>query len=212
MIKLEVWPVGRLKPYAENNKNHSDKDVKAIVASINRFGFNDPIGVKEDGTIVEGHGRLLAVNEIGLEFVPVLVLSGMTDAQVDRYRIAHNKIALNTGFNFEMLVQTIAEVTESGEVSITDMGFTMDSYNNICSMFAPEQAIQGHATTKVSHGHEYEIIWDSVEQKRTFESFLKKARAAHGSGFNGSDLLNYIETRENMSVGQGSKESSNVSV
>ncbi|QIG76134.1 ParB-like nuclease protein [Rhizobium phage RHph_I4] len=176
-ITLEQRALGSLKPYERNSKNHGDGDVEAIAASITRFGFNDPVGITPDGTIVEGHGRYEAAHRLGLETVPVVVLEGATERQIDLYRIAHNKIALSTGFDFEVLVDTLREVSENGEVQVADMGFSMEAYDNLCQMFAPNEARAARQAGSRPQSHEYDIIFDNKEQKDVFSKFLKKLKA-----------------------------------
>ncbi|MFM6343629.1 MAG: site-specific DNA-methyltransferase, partial [Dolichospermum sp.] len=93
----------RLSPYEHNAKLHPDSHVEQIANSIKEFTFLDPIAVDEKGEILEGHGRLLAAQKRGDETVPVIVVSGLTDAQKVAYRLAHNKLTMNTGFDFELL-------------------------------------------------------------------------------------------------------------
>ncbi|MFM5938914.1 MAG: ParB N-terminal domain-containing protein, partial [Dolichospermum sp.] len=101
--QVEEWNIERLSPYEHNAKLHPDSHVEQIANSIEEFTFLDPIAVDEKGEILEGHGRLLAAQKRGDETVPVIVVSGLTDAQKVAYRLAHNKLTMNTGFDFELL-------------------------------------------------------------------------------------------------------------
>lgn len=93
-LRIEYLPIERITPYENNARKHQDADVDAIVASINEFGFDDPIGVwGGHNVIVEGHGRLMAAKKLGMETVPVIRLDHLTDEQRRAYALAHNRTA-----------------------------------------------------------------------------------------------------------------------
>lgn len=89
-IRIEEWPVERLRPY-ENNPRKNDDAVGAVTASIREFGFKVPIIVDRDGEIVAGHTRLKAAKQLGLATVPVVVADDLTPDQVRAFRLADNK-------------------------------------------------------------------------------------------------------------------------
>lgn len=91
-LQIEYIEVGKLKPYERNNKKHTDEDVSEIAKSIEKYGFNDPIGLYGKNIIVEGHGRLEAAKKLGLEKVPCVRLDHMTDKERREYAILHNKV------------------------------------------------------------------------------------------------------------------------
>jgi Predicted transcriptional regulators len=91
-MQIEYVPIDSIKPYERNTRRHAAEDVAAIKASIEAFGFIDPIGVWHN-VIVEGHGRLQAAQELGMDKVPVIRLDELTDEQRRAYAIAHNKTA-----------------------------------------------------------------------------------------------------------------------
>src|SRR5512143_2741494 len=101
--RIEVWPVDRLVPYARNARTHSPEQVAQIAASIVEFGFNAPILVDSNAGIIAGHGRLLAARKLGLDEVPVVVLDHLSETQRRAYIIADNKLALNAGWDEEVL-------------------------------------------------------------------------------------------------------------
>src|SRR5215475_13496308 len=80
-LKVEYWPLDRLIPYARNARTHSEAQVAEIAGSIRTFGFSNPILVSEAGDIIAGHGRLAAARQLGLAEVPVIVLTGLTEAE-----------------------------------------------------------------------------------------------------------------------------------
>jgi hypothetical protein len=92
-MKIEEWAIGRVTPYAANAKRHPPAQVLKIIASINQFGFVNPILVDRAGVVVAGHGRLAAAMEMGLKKVPVIKLGDLTEDQAKALRIADNSIA-----------------------------------------------------------------------------------------------------------------------
>src|SRR5258707_13626064 len=100
---IEHVSVRSLRPYPRNARRHSKGQIKQIAASITRLGFNTPILVANDGEIVAGHGRLAAAKLLGLETVPTLPLSHLSEAERRAYVIADNKLALSAGWDREML-------------------------------------------------------------------------------------------------------------
>src|SRR5258707_3508248 len=102
-IHLEYWPTERLIPSPRNARTHSDAQVAEIAGSIRAFGFTNPILVGEEGDVVAGHGRLEAARRLGLAEVPVIPLRGLTELQRRQLMLADNRIALNAGWDVEML-------------------------------------------------------------------------------------------------------------
>jgi ParB-like chromosome segregation protein Spo0J len=96
---VERRPLASLVPAARNARTHSDEQVAQIAASIGEWGWTVPVLVDEAGTIIAGHGRVLAAAKIGLSDVPVMVARGWTDAQKRAYVIADNKLAENAGWD-----------------------------------------------------------------------------------------------------------------
>lgn len=108
--KIERRPISKLIPYVGNSRTHSDAQVAQIAASIKEFGWTNPILVDGDNTIIAGHGRLLAARKLGMDQVPVIVLDHLTKAQQRALVIADNQLALNAGWNMEMLKAEIADL------------------------------------------------------------------------------------------------------
>jgi site-specific DNA-methyltransferase (adenine-specific) len=99
----ELWPIEKITPYARNSRTHSDEQVAQIAASIREWGWTNPILVDEDGGLIAGHGRLLAARKLGLSQIPTMVAKGWSEAQKKAYVIADNKLALNAGWDLELL-------------------------------------------------------------------------------------------------------------
>src|ERR1700716_1787452 len=112
--KMERWPIDRLVPYARNARTHSNQQVDQIAASIREWGWTNPILVAEDGTIIAGHGRVLGARKLRIKQVPVMVAAGWSEAQKRAYALADNKLALNAGWDGEMLSLEIADLAEVG--------------------------------------------------------------------------------------------------
>jgi len=110
--KVERWPLERLIPHARNARTHSEEQVAQIAGSIAEFGFVNPVLVGDDGVIVAGHGRVMAARKLGLTEAPVIVLSHLTPTQRRALMIADNQIAINAGWNDEMLAAELAALKE----------------------------------------------------------------------------------------------------
>ena len=120
-LKIEYLPIEELKPYANNAKDHPAEQVEQIKKSIQQFGFDDPIGIWKD-EIVEGHGRLIAALELGMDTVPVIRLDHLTDEQRRAYALVHNKLTMNSDFNLDLLRIELDDI----DIDMTDFGFDLD--------------------------------------------------------------------------------------
>jgi hypothetical protein len=100
---IESWTIDRLVPFQRNARTHSSEQIAQIARSIGEFGFVNPLLVAADGTIVAGHGRLLAARQLGLAQVPVIVLGHLTETQRRALVVADNQLTLNAGWDEEML-------------------------------------------------------------------------------------------------------------
>lgn len=123
--KVERWSIDRLVPYARNARTHSDEQVAQIAASIKEWGWTTPVLVDPDGQIIAGHGRVMAARKLGLTEVPVMVADGWTDAQKRAYVLADNKLALNAGWDKELLALELSELKELGS-DLDLIGFSED--------------------------------------------------------------------------------------
>jgi len=118
--EIEQRHPGDLKPYARNARTHSKKQVRQIADSIQRFGFTNPVLISDDEEIIAGHGRVEAAKLLGLDAVPTLRLSHLTEAERRAYVLADNKLALNAGWDQEILaIELQALIDLEFDVSIT---------------------------------------------------------------------------------------------
>lgn len=135
-LKIEYIPIEELKTYENNAKLHPAEQVEQIKKSIEQFGMNDPIAVWKDNVIIEGHGRLIACNELGFTEVPIIRLDSLTDEQRRAYTLVHNKLTMNTNFDFMQLDMELDGIDKSWlsaydldfSTTIDDEGF--DSFMN----------------------------------------------------------------------------------
>jgi hypothetical protein len=116
MDDLEIaWrPLGELIPYARNPRTHSDAQVAQIAASIREFGWTNPVLVDGANGIIAGHGRVLAARKLGLERAPVIELAHMSEAQKRAYVLADNQLALNAGWDEDLLRLELADLSHLG--------------------------------------------------------------------------------------------------
>ena len=141
-LTIAMLPTDELVPYAGNAKIHTDEQVGQIVASIEQFGFDDPVGVwhDEEGkpVIVEGHGRVLAAKRLGMEQVPTISLDHLTDEQRRAYVHVHNQTTLTSGFDLETLQ---AELSALPEFDWEAFGFELDEVLEELPELAEEEDI-----------------------------------------------------------------------
>lgn len=134
-LQVEYVPRESITPYAGNAKLHPAEQIEQIKESIQEFGFNDPIAVWKN-EIVEGHGRLIAAEELGIEEVPIIRLDDLTEEQRRAYALVHNKLTMNTGFDFEVLTDELAAIGE--DIDLADFGFSDFELGNYGKAFEPE--------------------------------------------------------------------------
>ncbi len=120
--KVERWPIERLRPRPNNPRTHTAEQVEQIAASMREWGWTNPVLADEDGELIAGHGRVLAAQVLGLKEVPVMVARGWSPAQIRAYVIADNKLALNAGWNDDVLRAELKEL-EAADFEMATIGF-----------------------------------------------------------------------------------------
>lgn len=123
--RIEMWSLDRLVPYERNARTHSQEQIQQIAASIQEFGFTNPILVDGADGILAGHGRLAAARDMGLAQVPVIVLDHLSAAQRKAYILADNQLALNAGWDLELLQQEVAALNLA-DFDLGLLGFSDD--------------------------------------------------------------------------------------
>ena len=130
IIKLNI---NDITPYEKNAKIHTEEQIEQIKKSIQEFGMNDPIAVWGDkNTIVEGHGRLEALKQLGYTEVDCIRLDHLTDEERKAYTLAHNKINMNTGFDIDLLDEELDSIED---IDMSEFGFLDNEEVNLDDFF-----------------------------------------------------------------------------
>ncbi|MCE3236120.1 MAG: chromosome partitioning protein ParB [Vampirovibrio sp.] len=122
-LEITSLQIGEIKLPEKSLKEHPKKQIRQIADSIEAFGFNDPVAIDENHEIIEGVGRVLAAQELGLKDIPVISLKHLNAAQKKAYRIAHNKICQNSDFNLEALRLEFEAISQMNESLLAWSGF-----------------------------------------------------------------------------------------
>jgi ParB-like chromosome segregation protein Spo0J len=173
MVKpsIEMMRLGDLVPYARNARTHSAEQVEQIAASIAEFGFTNPVLVDAAGGIIAGHGRVTAAGLLDMLEVPCIRLSHLTDAQRRAYVIADNQIALNAGWDDELLALELGEL-HAADFDMALLGFDA---GELSAAMGLDEELDGEAP-KIDEGIDYKEKFailvdcaDEAEQQATFE-------------------------------------------
>jgi len=130
--KVERWALERLVPYARNARTHSEAQVAQIAGSIREWGWTVPCLVDEGGMLIAGHGRVLAARKLGLAEVPVMVARGWSEGQKRAYVLADNRLALNAGWDVELLRVELTDLRSIG----ADLGLIGFGDDELAELFA----------------------------------------------------------------------------
>lgn len=118
-LEIEYVDINSIKPYENNAKEHPREQIEQIKKSIQEFGNNDPIAVWNN-EIVEGHGRYIALTELGEKEIPIIRLDNLTDEQRKAYTLVHNKLTMNSDFDFDLLTKELDSIID---INMEDFGF-----------------------------------------------------------------------------------------
>ena len=140
MSQVEKVLIEKLIPYARNARTHDEAQVSQIAASIKEFGFNNPILISDDYSIIAGHGRLAAARKLGLAEVPVIRLSHLSDTQRKAYVLADNRLALNAGWDNDLLKLELIEL-KAEDVDLEMLGFSVEELDGLLNALEPTEGL-----------------------------------------------------------------------
>jgi hypothetical protein len=131
-LRIERWPVEKLKPYPKNARRHPAKQIEKIADAIERHGFDQPIAVDKAGVVIKGHGRLLAAKRLGLETVPVVIRDDLSPAKVREARIADNRLAELSKWDDDVLDDDVDDAIEEfgDEFDVKALAFPDDHFDD----------------------------------------------------------------------------------
>lgn len=174
---ISLRPTEDLIPYARNSRTHTEQQVAQIAASIREFGFTNPVLVDENGGIIAGHGRVMAAKALKLKEVPCLELAGLTDGQKRAYVIADNKLALNAGWDVELLTNELRDLSETSPDLMALTGFSDNEVDHLLQGWdADQEEVEGHGTTDEAAGSVIKVKCLPVERERIIETLTEALR------------------------------------
>jgi len=166
--KIEQVATASLVPYAKNAKKHDAAQVAAIAGSIREFGFNNPVLIDGDNGIIAGHGRVLAAHQLGLERVPCLRLTHLSDTQKRAYILADNRLAeLGGGWDAEMLAAELESLSTEG-ITMEEIGFDVDALEELGAGLDDEGNPEADAEPQIDKAEELRAKW-GVEPGQLWE-------------------------------------------
>ncbi len=176
-LAVEYRTVKSLVPYANNARRHSRDQIATIADSITKFGWTAPILVDGANGVVAGHGRLEAAKKLRMVEVPVIELGGLSEAEKRAYLIADNQLAIDAGWDFDVLGGELRELNTAG------FDMPMLGFNNLASLMAPPGEGTGPAEPS-SRGQgapslQFNVIFEDEDQRRVWVGFLRKLKARY---------------------------------
>jgi ParB-like chromosome segregation protein Spo0J len=138
--RIERVAIASLRPWVRNARSHSKKQIRQIANSIRRFGFTNPVLIDKENTILAGHGRVAAAELLNMEVVPCLRIETMSPAEKRAYVLADNKLALNAGWDEEILAEELEGLlAEDLDFDIGLTGFSIPEIDSLVEGLAPEE-------------------------------------------------------------------------
>ena len=168
-LKIVYKKIEDLIPYARNSRTHDEGQIAQIAASIKEFGFTNPILLDGQNGIIAGHGRVLAAQHLGETKVPTIELSHLSNEQKRAYVITDNKLALNAGWDNELLALEINDLKDVG-YDLDILGF---GEHELQSLFGNEEKTDQDQPTKINFTIQFNIIFDDEEQQSDWYNFVK---------------------------------------
>ena len=145
-MKIESIELENLIPYARNARTHSSDQISQIAGSIKEFGFNNPVLIDKENGVIAGHGRIVAARKIGLKEIPCIRLEHLTETQRKAYILADNRIALNSGWEAELLSLELSELLDGG-VNLKSLGFDADEIDALLNKIEPTEGLTDEDAT-----------------------------------------------------------------
>lgn len=162
---VKMVKISKLKPYKNNAKKHPKEQVERISESIKEFGFTQPVLVDNNYCVVAGHGRVLGAKKAGLESIPVVFLSGLSEKQIKAYRLVDNKLN-ESEWNYELLEKEINDILSEG--------FSIEKFGLSQSIELAMYNIEKHKTWEYRHKHFLVTFNKGDTAIDSFISFLEK--------------------------------------
>lgn len=190
-----------IKPYEKNARTHSTKQIEQIMNSIKVYGFTNPLLIDEKNNLIAGHGRLEAVKQLNrvdfknnpLMELPAIIIEGLSEADKKALIIADNQIALNAGWDYEILSE---ELNELADISYDLDLLAFDNIDEILnSIISDDESESSRLIDSSQSGYslKYEIIFDNEEQQELFQNFIMFLRKQIDGDTIAERLCNYIK-------------------
>lgn len=180
-MKIEKVNINEIRPYENNAKIHTRGQIEQIKQSIMEFGNNDPIAIDKNNVIIEGHGRYLALKELGCEEVNVIRLDHLNEEQRKAYTLVHNKLTMNTGFDIELLE---IELEEIQEYDMSDYGLEIIENNESYI----DELLENDFRTLETDRDDFSFTLNMpIEYKTAYENYIRE---------NGKQIINDLVINE----------------
>ena len=200
---IENISIEKLIPYARNSRTHSEAQVAQIAASIREFGFTNPVLIGNDNDIIAGHGRVLASRKLDLKEIPCIRLSHLTDTQKKAYIIADNRLALNAGWDDEMLKLELQDLMHQG-VNTEVLGFSEEEIAYMTSDGSESETLTSEETSrtpkdnaesvKEADSRQIIFVYSQTEYNKVIEAMEQYAEANQLA--NDSEVLSHLMNNE----------------
>ena len=201
--QIEQIETNKLIPYARNSRTHNEAQVAQIAASIREFGFTNPVLIGNDNDIIAGHGRVLAARKLELEEVPCIRLSHLTETQKKAYVIADNRLALNAGWDEEMLKLELKDLMNQG-VNTEVLGFSEEEIAYMTSDGSESETLTSEETSrtpkdnaesvKEADSRQIIFVYSQTEYNKVIEAMEEYGEANQLS--NNSEVLSHLMNNE----------------
>lgn len=177
-LAIEYVSVDSLIPYVNNARTHSPEQVAQISASIKEFGFTNPVLIDGENGLIAGHGRVMAARKLGMKDVPCIQLAHLTEAQKRAYILADNKLALNAGWDADMLSMELGSLAEEG-FDMALIGFSDDEIEKIISMPEDVNHVAGAVDAGIKYQEKFSILVECSGEGDQMSKYDELTRAGY---------------------------------